>query len=151
MTSNLGASEIMEMSKEIESVGFDVVYSRMKRQAIDLLEKNLRPEFLNRIDEILVFEPLSKDHLKQIVKLQFEIIRKRLQDQKVDAELTDKAVDYLGEAGYDPSYGARPLRRLLHREVINHISKEIIKGNLKAGDKIVIDASGDGLIFRDGN
>ncbi|MBD3218692.1 MAG: ATP-dependent chaperone ClpB [candidate division Zixibacteria bacterium] len=151
MTSNLGASEIMEMSKEIESVGFDVVYSRMKQQAIDLLEKNLRPEFLNRIDEILVFEPLSRDHLKQIVKLQFEIIRKRLQDQKIDAELTDKAVDYLGEAGYDPSYGARPLRRLLHREVVNHISKEIIKGNLKAGDKILIDASGDGLIFRDGN
>ncbi|HEQ99738.1 MAG TPA: ATP-dependent chaperone ClpB [candidate division Zixibacteria bacterium] len=151
MTSNLGASEIMEMSKEIESVGFDVVYSRMKRKAMELLESNLRPEFLNRIDEILVFEPLSKAHLKQIVRIQFEIIRKRLHDQKIDAELTEKAVDYLGEAGYDPSYGARPLRRLLHREVVNHISKEIIKGNLKSGDRVVIDASGDGLIFRAGN
>jgi ATP-dependent Clp protease ATP-binding subunit ClpB len=148
MTSNLGAQEIMEMSKQIESVGFDTVYGQMKQRALDILERNMRPEFLNRVDEIIVFEPLSRAHLEEIVRLQFVVIKKRLAGQKIDADLTDKAVEYLAQAGYNPSYGARPLRRLLQKEVVNHLSRELIKGELKAGKKIIIDASGDGLIFR---
>ena len=148
MTSNIGAPEIMEMSKSMEGGAPESVYGRMKTRVLELLEHSLRPEFLNRIDEILVFEPLSREDIKAIVGLQFDIVKKRLAEQKIEAELTDRGVEYLAAAGYDPSYGARPLKRLLQKELVGQISKEILKGELKAGEKILIDASGDGLIFR---
>jgi ATP-dependent Clp protease ATP-binding subunit ClpB len=148
MTSNIAAPEIMEMSRQVESEGWDTVYGKIKRKVLEILEKSLRPEFLNRIDEILVFEPLNRENIKAIVKLQFEIIKKRLAEQKIAVELTDNAIEYLAQTGYDPSYGARPLKRLLQKEIVSQISKEILKGEIRADGKIVIDATGDGLIFR---
>ena len=148
MTSNIAAPQIMEMSRDVESQGWEAVYGQIKREVIKIMEQSLRPEFLNRIDEILVFEPLTRDHIKQIVKLQFEIVRDRLASQKVEAELADDAASYLAEHGYDPAFGARPLKRLIHKELISQISKQMLKGEIKAGQKIVIDAAGDGLIFR---
>ncbi len=148
MTSNIGATDIMEMSRSMPDENPEVVYNKMRRKVLEHLERSVRPEFLNRIDEILVFEPLSREHIKRIVRLQFETIRDRLAEQKIDVELTDNAADYLARAGYDPTYGARPLRRLMYREVVNQISKEILKGTFKAGDKVVIDSTPDGMIFR---
>jgi ATP-dependent Clp protease ATP-binding subunit ClpB len=148
MTSNIAAPQIMEMSRDVESQGWEAVYGQIKREVIKIMEQSLRPEFLNRIDEILVFEPLTRDHIKQIVKLQFEIVRDRLASQKVEAELADDAASYLAEHGYHPAFGARPLKRLIHKELISQISKQMLKGEIKAGQKIVIDAAGDGLIFR---
>ncbi len=150
MTSNLGAPKIMEMAKEIDDSNRSMVLENIKREADRLLRENLRPEFLNRIDETVVFEPLTMDYLKGIVRLQFEDVRKRLRDNGISAEITNAAVEYIARAGYDPTFGARPLKRLIANEIIQPISRDILKNSYKQGSKLTIDASGDGIIFRRG-
>jgi ATP-dependent Clp protease ATP-binding subunit ClpB len=148
MTSNLGAQQIQEMARRMEGRERAEVYDRIKAEVMGVLRHSFKPEFLNRIDDILVFEPLSRDDLQAIVRLQFEIIRRRLAEQRIEVELTDRAAEYLAKEGYDPVYGARPLRRLMQKALVNQISGEILKGELKSGQKVVVDASGDGLIFK---
>jgi ATP-dependent Clp protease ATP-binding subunit ClpB len=148
MTSNLGAHEIMEMSKNMDDSNRSTIMSNMKREVDRLLKANLRPEFLNRIDDIIVFEPLTKEYLRGIVRLRFDEVAERLADQGIDAELTDSAIEYLIGAGYDPSFGARPLKRLINSEIVQPLSKEILKGNVQNGRALQIDATGDGLVFR---
>lgn len=151
MTSNLGAHEIMEMSKNIDDSNRPMIMSNMKREVDRLLKANLRPEFLNRIDDIVVFEPLTKECLRGIVRLRFDEVAERISDQGIVVKLTESAVGYFVEAGYDPSFGARPLKRLINSEIVQPLSKEILKGNISSGDTIEIDAAGDGLVFRPHN
>ena len=122
-------------------------YEEIRKNVIEFLKQNLRPEFLNRIDDIIVFRPLNKDDMKQIVRLQFERIKKMLEAQDLYAELDESAVEYLVEKGYDPAFGARPLRRLIQKELVNELAKEIIAGKLAPGDTVVVSANADGLVF----
>ena len=122
-------------------------YEEIRKNVIEFLKQNLRPEFLNRVDDIIVFRPLNKDDMKQIVRLQFDRIRKMLEQQDLHAELDESAVTYLVEKGYDPAFGARPLKRLLQKELVNELAKEVIAGHLAPGDKVVISANAEGLVF----
>ncbi len=147
MTSNLGASYIRERSENITQDKLEEVYEDIRKNVIEFLKQKLRPEFLNRVDDIIVFRPLNKDDMKEIVKLQFKRVKELLAEQDYNAELTEEAINYLVEKGYDPAFGARPLRRLIQKEVINELAKEIIAGKLVPGDTVVISANADGLVF----
>lgn len=140
MTSNVGADAL----KRNKYVGFNVQdesqqYKDMKGKVMDELKKAFRPEFLNRIDEIIVFHSLEKKHLKEIVSLMVEQLKKRLQEQQIDLELTDAAIEKLAEEGYDLEYGARPLRRAIQKHVEDRLSEELLKGTIGSGQKVVMD------------
>ncbi len=147
MTSNLGASYIREKTENITQEKLEEAYEEIRKNVIEFLKQNLRPEFLNRIDDIIVFRPLNKDDMKQIVRLQFERIKKMLEAQDLHAELEESAVEYLVEKGYDPAFGARPLKRLMQKELVNELAKEVIAGTLAPGDTVVISANEHGLQF----
>jgi ATP-dependent Clp protease ATP-binding subunit ClpC len=140
MTSNVGADAL----KRNKYVGFSVQdedqkYKDMKGKVMDELKKAFRPEFLNRIDEIIVFHSLEKQHLKQIVKLMADTLIKRLKEQDIDLELTDAAIEKIASEGYDPEYGARPLRRALQKHIEDRLSEELLKGAIAKGRKVVVD------------
>jgi ATP-dependent Clp protease ATP-binding subunit ClpB len=119
----------------------------MKTQCLDALRQSFRPEFLNRIDEIVVFHPLAKEQLRQIVDIQLRRLRERLSERKIELELTDKARDYFAERGYDPVYGARPLRRMIQRELETALGRKLLTGEVRDVSKVVIDAGPGGLRF----
>ncbi len=148
MTSNLGAEVIRERFQGLLDGNEERIYEDTRRDVLQILQKQMRPEFLNRLDEILVFHPLSQDHIREIVDVQFEqLVRTALQRQGIDAKLTDVAKDFLAEDGYDPVYGARPLKRVMQRQMINTFSKMILGGEIQKGDSITIDLKNDALIF----
>jgi ATP-dependent Clp protease ATP-binding subunit ClpB len=151
MTSNLGAKLIGERFKEINEANEDRIYEETRREILQLMQKQLRPEFLNRIDEVLVFHPLTRDHIREIVDIQFaRMVRSVLQRQGLDAELTDSAKDALTSHGYDPVFGARPLKRVMQRLIVNELSKKILAGEIEGGDHIRIDAEDGELVFEKG-
>ncbi len=134
MTSNLAGQLILSYRGED--------YEQMKRECLDVLRQSFRPEFLNRVDEIVVFHPLNRDELRRIVDLQVERLRARLAERKIELELTDRARDYFAERGYDPVFGARPLRRLLQRELETELARRLLAGEMRDGTKVVVDADG---------
>jgi ATP-dependent Clp protease ATP-binding subunit ClpB len=134
MTSNLGAERIMAMSEAGQP------FERVRNEILDLLKHSLRPEFLNRIDEIIVFNPLEKESIAKIVRLQFRHIAERAAEQGLTLTLTDSAAQQLALWGYDPVFGARPLKRVLQREITNRLSEEILAGRLAAGSAMTVDA-----------
>lgn len=148
MTSNLGSEIIQQnyvnMSRENEFA----VQEQTQNQLLDLLRKTIRPEFLNRIDETIVFTPLSKKAIKEIVSLQFNRVVSRLSDLDVDIEISDEAIGWLSGLGYDPHFGARPVKRVLQKFVLNELSKQIIGGSIHKEKPIVIEVSDNKLIFR---
>lgn len=139
MTSNIGAHLIQERFSEIGQRDFDEIEAQTKMEVFDLLKKSIRPEFLNRIDELIMFKPLGRDEIRGIVDIQFELIRKMLAEQGVEIKATEAALDWLGEIGFDPTYGARPLKRAIQREVLNNLSKEILGGNISNDSHILLD------------
>jgi len=148
MTSNLAADLIAEKSRALTEVNQDTLYKEMKSEVLEVLRRSFRPEFLNRVDEIIVFNALNRDHIRLIVDLQFAELRERLAEHDIVAELTDAAKDKLAEMGFDPTYGARPLRRVLQKQVTHPLAKEILKGSFIRGDRLVIDVTPDGFVFR---
>jgi ATP-dependent Clp protease ATP-binding subunit ClpB len=118
-----------------------------RRQVMDALRAHFRPEFLNRIDEIIVFHPLGREHIRSIIDIQLAALMKRLADRKIRVELTDRAKDHLIAEGYDPTYGARPLKRTIQREVLDPLAMRVLQGEFKEGDSIRIDAAGGALQF----
>ena len=139
MTSNLGSDYIREMAEKGMGQNPDATYDRMKEDVLQLLKKSLRPEFLNRVDDIIVFHPLSKENIRKIVAIQLKAMDHILEQKHIRATVSDAALDYFAEKGYDPEFGARPLKRLIQRELVNHIAMEIISGAISEGDKIIID------------
>jgi len=137
MTSNIAGDVILSFK------GKD--YERMKQQALDILQRSFRPEFLNRVDEIVVFHPLTREQLREIVDIQLRKLRERLSERKIELELTDQARDYFAERGYDPVYGARPLRRLIQRELESAIARKLISGEIRDGSRVVVDLGPQGL------
>lgn len=150
MTSNVGASTI----KKQKSLGFSVMkdsdkaeYEKMKDNVLDELKKTFRPEFLNRIDEVIVFHQLSEDHIKEVVELMINKLQKRLNKLNINIKVTDKAKDYISKEGYDITFGARPLERSIRKLIEDTLSEEILKGNISKEDYIVIDYNADKLTF----
>ena len=139
MTSNLGSQFIMEKMEEINAENRELIYEEMREQVMKQLKQNVRPEFLNRIDDIVVFEPLSLQDIQQIVHLQFDRLKKRIRNMGIVAELTDDAVHKIAELGYDPSFGARPIKRVLQKEVIDRLATEVLSDHIHAGDVVHID------------
>ena len=142
MTSNVGASEL----KRNKYVGFNVQdeaqdYRDMKGKVMNELKKAFRPEFLNRIDEIIVFHSLEKKHIKEIVTLMADQLMKRLAEQDLVLELTDAAQEKIADEGFDPEYGARPLRRAIQKHVEDRLSEELLKGTIEKGQKVVLDVT----------
>ena len=141
MTSNLGSQAIQEMAGENN-------YDEMKRVVLGIVSQHFRPEFINRVDELVVFHPLGRKQIRTITSIQTQYLRARLRERQLDLELTEAALDKLGEAGFDPVYGARPLKRAIQQAVENPLSKKILSGEFVPGDVIVIDVSGGELGFR---
>ena len=143
MTSNIGGHYILEYRGTDEES-----YQRMKEMVLDALRMHFRPEFLNRVDEIVVFRSLTKEQLKKIVDLQLARLKKRLEERRISLELSERAKEYLADIGYDPNYGARPLRRAIQREVETPLAYKIVAGEVKEGDRVVVDFEDGRLVFR---
>ncbi len=146
MTSNIGSHIIQEKNQEMQGWNNHLIVDETKTIVMDLLKKTIRPEFLNRIDEIVIFEPLSKESIKKIVELQFKEIQNRLKKQNIIVESSDEAIKKIAEWAYDPIFGARPLKRILQKKVINEISKSILSGYIQAQNSIImmdLDADGE--------
>ncbi len=141
MTSNIGSHRILEYSGGFS--GDD--YQSMKDRVLEEMRQHFRPEFLNRVDETIVFHSLDRDHLRQIVRIQIERLRHRLAERRMELELTDAAIDFLVETGYDPAYGARPLKRAIQREVENLVARLIVEGKALDGWTLRIEQAKDGL------
>jgi len=148
MTSNLGASYIRERSEKLSDKDSEKVYEEIKSNVMELLKQNLRPEFLNRIDDIVVFHPLNTKNIREIVKLQFSKIHMMLKEKGIETKLDDSALDLIVKRGYDPAFGARPLKRLLQKEIVNEIAKELIAGKLENGQNILISVKDNQIVFR---
>ncbi|WP_448380994.1 ATP-dependent chaperone ClpB [Gloeomargarita sp.] len=139
MTSNLGSQYILDLAGQPEKD------EELRQRVLEILRENFRPEFLNRIDEIIIFQSLTKPQLRQIVNLQIQRLQKRLAEQKIGLELTEAAVDFLAEVGYDPVYGARPLKRAIQRHLETLIARELLKGTFQEGDTIRVDVVAERL------
>ncbi|QNF35300.1 ATP-dependent chaperone ClpB [Adhaeribacter swui] len=131
MTSNIGAHIIQSNFAEMEDYNREQVIERTKDEVFELLKQTVRPEFLNRIDELIMFRPLAQSELRKIVSIQFKHIQDRLQEAGIRLEATDEVLDYLGELGYDPQFGARPLKRVLQTKILNELSKAILSGEIR--------------------
>lgn len=141
LTSNIGSQSILELA------GDDGRHDEMERRVNEALRSHFRPEFLNRLDETIIFHSLRADELRQIVGLQVQRLAKRLANRKINLNAESSALDWLATTGYDPVYGARPLKRAIQRELETPIAKAILSGGYTAGSTVSVTASNDGLVF----
>ncbi len=148
MTSNMGSSLIRESFEKITPENREKVIDETRVQVLELLKKSIRPEFLNRIDEIIMFTPLNEEEIRKIVTLQLNGVKKTMAGNGVALNFTDAAVDFIADVGYDSQFGARPVKRAIQRYVLNELSKEILGMKIDKDRPIVIDREGDGLVFR---
>ncbi len=147
MTSNTGSHIIQDQLAKLNDKNREQVLAQCKQEVLAVLRESIRPEFLNRIDEILMFAPLTREDMRRIVEIQLETIKSMLAESGIKVTVTNFAMEYLVDKGYDPQYGARPVKRLLQREITNELSKEILSGRLDRDHEVSIDYFGDGLIF----
>jgi ATP-dependent Clp protease ATP-binding subunit ClpB len=147
MTSNVGAPLIMEKSQSITEANREEVYENIRHSVMNLLRQQLRPEFFNRIDDNIVFHSLSKEEISKIVVLQFMRLQQKLKQQGISLNLTDGAKEYLARHGYQPEFGARPIKRLVQKEIVNELAKEILDGTISKDSEIMIDFKGGVLVF----
>ena len=148
MTSNMGSSYIQSQMEKLNSANKDEVVEETKKEVMNMLKKTIRPEFLNRIDETIMFLPLTEKEIKQIVLLQIKSVQKMLAGNGVELKLTDAALDFLSQVGYDPEFGARPVKRAIQRYLLNDLSKKLLAQEVDRSKAIIVDAQGDGLVFR---
>ncbi len=148
MTSNIGSSYIQEQFERITEKNREDILEETKEQLMNILKKTIRPEFLNRIDETIVFTPLDKSEIKQIVRLQTEAVKNILKESGIELDITERAIDYIAQAGFDPEFGARPIKRAIQRHLLNDLSKQILSGNVNKNGFITVDSEGAGLLFR---
>ena len=126
----------------------DTAMESAKTEVLALLKQNVRPEFINRIDDIIMFSPLTQKDIRKIVSLQLKEVKKMLEKQHIVLDATDEAISFLASRGFDPQFGARPVKRVVQREVLNKLSKEILAGNIKTDSIILIDEFNEELVFR---
>ena len=142
MTSNLGSQFIQEMSSDSEEH-----YTQMKASVMGVVQAHFRPEFINRLDEIVVFRSLDKSQIRKIARIQTEYLAKRLAERQLKLQITDQAIDLLGDVGFDPVYGARPLKRAVQQQLENPLARQILEGRFQPGDTVRVDARGGQLVF----
>ncbi len=148
MTSNLGSAYIQSQFEKLTDDNHELLVEETKNEVMNMLKKTIRPEFLNRIDETIMFLPLNKPQIEQIVRLQIKGIQRMLEDNGVNLHLSDMAIDYLATAGYDPEFGARPVKRAIQRYLLNDLSKKLLSLQVDRSKPIIVERGSDGLIFR---
>jgi ATP-dependent Clp protease ATP-binding subunit ClpB len=148
MTSNIGSHIIQENLEHVTDKNRDEVFERTREQVFDLLRKTIRPEFLNRIDEIIMFKPLTKDEIQTVVELQLGVIRKMLGKNDIRLTATKKAIQFIATRGFDPQFGARPIKRVIQKNLLNELSKMILEGTVHKDKEIVVDEKEGKLVFR---
>ncbi len=148
MTSNMGAHIIQDRFEKLDMNKREEVTALTKIEVVELLQKTIRPEFLNRIDEIIMFTPLNQEEVNQIVVLQLKHLSNLLKEQGVDFDYSSEALESLSRKGFNPQFGARPIKRVIQREVLNELSKEILSGKITTSTHILLDAFDDKLVFR---
>ncbi len=147
MTSNIGSHIIQENLEKIDKGNREEILNNTRTQVFDLLKKSIRPEFLNRVDEIIMFQPLTKEEIMDVVRLQLGIVEKMLGKNNIKLSATEKAIEFIGNIGFDPQYGARPIKRVLQKQVLNELSKMILQGKVDKDSEIVVDVKDGGLVF----
>ena len=148
MTSNLGSSYIQSQFEKINDENREVIVEETKKEVMSMLKKTIRPEFLNRIDETIMFLPLNKEEIEQIVMLQIGGIKNMLADNGITLQMTDEAISFIAGTGYDPEFGARPVKRAIQRYLLNDLSKKLLSQEVDRSKPIIVETAGDGLIFR---
>lgn len=148
MTSNLGAAIIQERFEHVPKGKEEVIFEQTKEEVLQLLRQTLRPEFYNRVDEIIMFTPLSKNHLKGIISIQLRDLAERLNSQNIHLQLSQDALQFIIERGYDPAMGARPIKRLIQKEILNALSKSLLAGKVKKDETVVMDVFDGQVVFR---
>ncbi len=147
MTSNIGSHLIQEKFELINDNNREEIIENSKIEVFELLKKTIRPEFLNRIDELIMFTPLTFDEIKQIVKLQFEILRKMMLEKNFKISITDAAIHWIGKKGFNPQYGGRPVKRAIQKHILNELSKQILANTINAEKEIIIDTNNNDIVF----
>ncbi|MDN4164656.1 ATP-dependent chaperone ClpB [Cytophagales bacterium LB-30] len=147
ITTNIGSQLIQERFAEMEEWNKEQVMEDTKREVFDILKQSVRPEFLNRIDETIMFEPLNKGIIRQIVSIQWKQVQNRLKENGIEIEVTDEVLDFLGEQGFDPQFGARPLKRTMQRLILNELSKQILSGYIKKDSAVMVQLDADKQIY----
>ncbi len=147
MTSNIGSHLIQDNFDKLDEFNKEEVLAKTKSEVFELLKKTIRPEFLNRIDEVIMFEPLNRDDVNDIVKIQFKQIADRLAEQHMMISATDEAIDWLAQLGYDPHYGARPVKRVMQKQILNELSKQILADTVNKDKEIVVDVIDKKFVF----
>ena len=148
MTSNLGSSYIQSQFEKINDENREVIVEETKKEVMSMLKKTIRPEFLNRIDETIMFLPLNKEEIEQIVMLQIGGIKNMLADNGITLQMTDEAIRFIADTGYDPEFGARPVKRAIQRYLLNDLSKKLLSQEVDRSKPIIVETAGDGLLFR---
>ncbi len=148
MTSNLGSMYIQSQFEKMNAQNREEIIDETKNEVMNMLKKTIRPEFLNRIDETIMFLPLNKEQIQGIVKLQIKGIQRMLKENAVDLQLTDSAIDFLARVGYDPEFGARPVKRAVQRYLLNDLAKKMLSNDVDKSQTIYVEAGSDGLTFR---
>ncbi|MBL4658030.1 MAG: AAA family ATPase, partial [Flavobacteriales bacterium] len=148
MTSNLGAEIINANFEELTDNNREELLSKTKAEVNGLLRKTIRPEFLNRIDEIVMFAPLSRREVKKIVRIQFEEIAQKMLKEKIRLTASKEAIQWMTDMGYDPQYGARPVKRVMQKTVLNELSKQLLSGEVEKNSDLVLDVFDDKIVLR---
>ena len=148
MTSNMGSSYIQSQMEKLHGSNKEEVIEETKKEVMNMLKKTIRPEFLNRIDETIMFLPLNEKEIKQIVLLQIKGVQKMLAENGVELQLAEGALNFLSQVGYDPEFGARPVKRAIQRYLLNDLSKKLLSQEVDRSKAIIVDADGDGLVFK---
>lgn len=148
MTSNMGSQIIQENFENITEENKDEVVSRTKMEVMALLKQTIRPEFLNRIDEVIMFQPLLKEEIKGIIKLQLESLKNLVAENGINLQFSEYVLDFLAENGFDPQFGARPLKRLIQKEIINQLSKKILANDIDKTRPVLVDVFDGTVVFR---
>lgn len=151
MTSNLGSQVIQDNFEDVTERNKEEVVERTKQEVINLLRQTIRPEFLNRIDEVIMFQPLMKNEIRGIIRIQLEKLVEMVAASGINLQFSDYAMDYLAENGYDPQFGARPLKRLIQKEIVNQLSKKILGGDIDKSKPVLVDVFDSTVVFRNEN
>lgn len=148
MTSNIGSHLIQEAFDKITEKNVEEATEKAKIDVMSLLRETIRPEFLNRVDEIIMFHPLMKKEIRGIISIQLKNLEKLVAANGINLQFSDYAIDYLAENGYDPQYGARPLKRLIQKEIVNKLSKKILAADIDKNRPVLIDVFDNTVVFR---
>ena len=148
MTSNIGSDVIREKFSQIDGNNEEEIVEETKDMLFNVLKQTVRPEFLNRIDDVVMFRPLSRGDIRQIVELQLNEVKQQLAEQDIRLTVAPEAMDWLAAEGYNPEFGARPLKRVIKKRVLRQLSKQMLQGDLQPGSQIVLDVFGDVVVFR---